>query len=437
MAAHDDAWSHDHVEKCTNTDIERNFCFHHLIGRGGFASVLLVSEKRTGQPRAIKAVPKQVVENGGRHAKRRALLELEVLQCYSSRNPFLVQLTSLRSGPDHWFLVLEYCPGGSLSAHLREARRQYRARREERLQHRAEVAARNIAPCHSSVFSRGIGEAKSRFYAVQILCAVSFLHRNGILHRDLKPSNVLVGTDGHVRLTDFGTCKDLGCNAESASDSDLRRLGTKLGTTDYMAPEVLRGHEYGKGADWWSFGVLLHELILGTLPFTGHCESDVIGMIVTDVDPTIIDRHGVLSVESVDLLLLLIRKDSNSRFGSAPMGAQKILEHPWFLLGDANVDSIRNRACQPPWKPELRKGALDIEWVNKKWLDQNWSLPGTAVEVGPHRVGGVTVDEQRPRSLEPLSEKRAPLKPSLDALLFMFCCGEAREAGGPSPSPRS
>ena len=406
--------------------------------------MLLVSDKDSQNPQAIKAVSKEVVEKGGRHARRRALLELEVLQRYAKKSPFLVQLAGLKNCPEYWFLVLEYCPGGSLSIHLRESRRQYKTRKEGRGQRRSTQSENGERMPIYSELMRGLGETRSHFYAVQITCAVSFLHSNGILHRDLKPSNCLLGADGHIRLADFGTCKDVGCDAESLSDSEIRRLGTKLGTTDYMAPEVLRGHEYGKGIDWWSFGILLHELIFGVLPFPGQNESDIISLIVAEDDPVVESKNGAVSEEALDLLRLLLRKENDCRLGCSPSGAEQILEHTWFDNKERSVRQIRARACEPPWKPALRAGAADVEWVNKKWLGQSWSVPGTSIQVGTpamqsgtehkNRSAGLSPNSdllrrRRNMSLEPL-QGRTPKPPRRDdgplgSLFFVFCCSDS------------
>ena len=90
----------------------------------------------------------------------------------------------------------------------------------------------------------------------EIALAVEYLHSKQIAHRDLKPENVLIGADGHVRLTDFGFAKKI-----------EDKTYTFCGTPDYLAPEIILGQGYDRGADWWAFGVLLFELLTGYPPF--------------------------------------------------------------------------------------------------------------------------------------------------------------------------
>lgn len=90
-------------------------------------------------------------------------------------------------------------------------------------------------------------EDRTRFYAAEIVSAISFLHERGVVHRDLKPENVLLDEDGHIMVTDFGLCK-------GNIDDDSTRADSFVGTMQYMAPEVIKGEVHGKAVDWWSVG---------------------------------------------------------------------------------------------------------------------------------------------------------------------------------------
>lgn len=90
-------------------------------------------------------------------------------------------------------------------------------------------------------------EDRARFYAAELVSAIAFLHSQGIMHRDLKPENVLLDEDGHIKVTDFGLCKE-------NIDDNATRADSFVGTMQYMAPEIIKGEVHGKIVDWWSVG---------------------------------------------------------------------------------------------------------------------------------------------------------------------------------------
>ena len=103
--------------------------------------------------------------------------------------------------------------------------------------------------------------AQVKLYAAEIAVALMFLHHNKIVYRDLKPTNILLDAEGHIKLADFGLCK------ENISYDD--KTGTFCGTPHYMAPEIVKtefqGGMYGPAADWWSYGVVIYEMTTGHL----------------------------------------------------------------------------------------------------------------------------------------------------------------------------
>lgn len=131
-------------------------------------------------------------------------------------HPFLVNLEFAFQTPEKIFFVMKFMRGGELFQHLRNFRR--------------------------------FPEQQTRFYAMEIILALEYLHSKEIIYRDLKPENILMDDDGHICLTDFGLSKCV---------ENFTKTNTFVGTPEYLAPEIITGIGHYKPADWWSLGVLL------------------------------------------------------------------------------------------------------------------------------------------------------------------------------------
>ncbi|KAF2431023.1 Pkinase-domain-containing protein [Tothia fuscella] len=141
-------------------------------------------------------------------------------------HPFITTLVASFQDYDSLYMLLDYCPGGEVFSYLRRARR--------------------------------FNEATSQFYAAEIVLILEFLHeREGVAYRDLKPENILIDADGHLKLVDFGFAKKI----------DNRETYTLCGTPEYLAPEVIRNTGHGCAVDWWAFGILVYEFLVGQPPF--------------------------------------------------------------------------------------------------------------------------------------------------------------------------
>ncbi|XP_065052422.1 RAC-gamma serine/threonine-protein kinase-like [Rhopilema esculentum] len=280
-----------------------------VLGKGTFGKVMLGKDKKSGEIFAIKILKKEVILQ--KDEVEHTLTENRVLQ--SAKHPFLTQLRFSFQTKDRLCFVMEYVNGGELFFHLSRER----------------------------VFS----EERSRFYGAEITCAVKYLHERNIVYRDLKLENLLLDAEGHIKITDFGLCK------EDISFGDTTK--TFCGTPEYLAPEVLEDNDYGRSVDWWGFGVVLYEMLCGRLPFYNRDHEVLFELILSEE----VRFPSRLSEVSKNVLSGLLTKDSKKRLGGGSRDAYEVMEHPFFH--GISWDDVYNRKLRPPFKPEI-KGESDV-----------------------------------------------------------------------------
>ncbi|GAA53826.1 serine/threonine-protein kinase MRCK beta, partial [Clonorchis sinensis] len=197
-----------------------------------------------------------------------------------------------------------------------------------------------------SKFDDRIPENIARFYIAEMVLAINALHDLGYVHRDIKPDNVLIESSGHVVLADFGSCLKLGANG-------LVQNNTAVGTPDYISPEILRATEdghgtYGVECDFWSLGVVIHELLFGETPFYSENLVETYSQIMNFEEHFHIpDDCPDVSENARDLIRRLIC-DRKRRLGRG--GPHEFKEHPFF--SEIRWDTIRQET--PPYVPEVR-----------------------------------------------------------------------------------
>ncbi|XP_065880657.1 probable serine/threonine protein kinase IRE4 isoform X2 [Euphorbia lathyris] len=280
------------------------------ISRGAFGKVFLARKRITGDLFAIKVLKK--LDMLRKNDVQRILAERNIL--IAVRNPFVVRFFYSFTCRENLYLVMEYLNGGDLYSLLRKV------------------------GC--------LEEDVARIYIAELVLALEYLHSLGIVHRDLKPDNILIGHDGHIKLTDFGLSKIGLINSTielSVPDTNKNQVSDVLnphaqqtedlsqhsavGTPDYLAPEILLGTEHGYAADWWSVGIILFELITGIPPFAAERPEIIFDNILNRKIPwpPVPDN---ISYEAQDLIDRLITHDPNQRLGAN--GSTEVKSHPFF-----------------------------------------------------------------------------------------------------------
>lgn len=278
-----------------------------VLGKGGYGKVFLVkkvSRKDSGQVFAMKVLKKAtLIRNQKDTAHTKA--ERNILETVKS--PFICDLLYAFQTGGKLYLILEYLSGGELFMHLER----------------------------EGIFM----EDAAAFYLAEITVALEHLHKNGIVYRDLKPENILLDSRGHVKLTDFGLCKE-------AIEGD-QKTHTFCGTIEYMAPEILTRSGHGKAVDWWSLGALMFDMLTGGPPFTEKTRKKTIDKILKGR----LTLPQYLSIEARDLIKRLLKRHVESRLGSGPQDAEEIKHHIFFYHLDWK--KVYSRQLEPPFKPNI------------------------------------------------------------------------------------
>ncbi|CAJ0916900.1 unnamed protein product [Ranitomeya imitator] len=190
--------------------------------------------------------------------------------------------------------------------------------------------------CQTLLDTRGpLSVPLARLYFAEAVLAVEYLHSYGVVHRDLKPENLLITSAGHIKVTDFGLSK-LGVmipknyiyNQSAQEISREFRDHEVYGSPHYIAPEVILKKGYGRPVDWWAMGIILHQFLLGSVPFDGKT--------LTEIEENIVgghlcwDREPVPRFDARCLITGLLRKNPERRLGTA--GTFEIKGNP-FLIG--------------------------------------------------------------------------------------------------------
>nr|XP_014348563.1 PREDICTED: RAC-beta serine/threonine-protein kinase [Latimeria chalumnae] len=272
------------VSKSRSKATMNDFDYLKLLGKGTFGKVILVREKASGQHYAMKILRKEVIIAkvelglmlGVYHIRHKVWQEalqdpsIFLAKCRTVRTVINATLKYAFQTNDRLCFVMEYANGGELFFHLSRER----------------------------VFT----EDRARFYGAEIVSALEYLHSRNVVYRDIKLENLMLDKDGHIKITDFGLCKE--------GITDGATMKTFCGTPEYLAPEVLEDNDYGRAVDWWGLGVVMYEMMCGRLPFYNQDHERLFELILMED----IRFPRTLSPDAKSLLAGLLKKDPKQSF---------------------------------------------------------------------------------------------------------------------------
>ncbi|KAM9826134.1 ribosomal protein S6 kinase alpha-2 [Syngnathus typhle] len=309
-----------------------------VLGQGSYGKVFLVRKIRgvdRGQLYAMKVLKKATLKVRDRV---RSKMERDILA--EVNHPFIVKLHYAFQTEGKLYLILDFLRGGDLFTRLSK-----------------EV-----------MFT----EEDVKFYLAELALALDHLHSLGIIYRDLKPENILLDEEGHIKITDFGLSKE-------AIDHD-KRAYSFCGTIEYMAPEVVNRRGHTQSADWWSFGVLMFEMLTGSLPFQGKDRKETMALILKAK----LGMPQFLSPEVQSLLRALFKRNPANRLGAGPDGVDEIKSHCFFA--SIKWNKLYRKEIRPPFKPTIGRPEdtfhFDPEFTSRTPTDS----PGIPPSANTHQL---------------------------------------------------
>eukprot|EP01039_Chlorochromonas_danica_P010712 gene10712-11890_t len=286
--------------------------FGPTLGQGYMGSVKLCNIAATAKaPKlyfAMKCLPKEVVYRRQRTEKH---VENERMVLAALSSPFCMQFFGCLEDKDNFYLALEYVPGGDLHHYL-----------------------------HSQKPAK-LSNDVTRFFAAELFAALEHMHRSGFVYRDCKPENIGIDETGHVKLLDMGF---------ATRYRSPHKLQTLCGTPAYLSPEQLDGkltNGYSEVVDWWAFGVVIFELLIGYTPFARSVNDSAYEIFLRIMKKKISFPRSIPPAAR-NLIGALCHPKVEERL----TGMEEIKQHAFFSVP---WSAVYERRLVPPFIPHLEK----------------------------------------------------------------------------------
>ncbi len=256
-----------------NSVFDGRYLIIRKLGTGGMANVYLAEDQELGRRVAIKILD-------DRHAQDVQFVERfrrEATNAAGLSHPNIVSIYDRGEAEGTYYIAMEYLDGRTL---------------------KELILRRGPAPVKTAID-----------YTRQILAALRFAHKNGIVHRDIKPHNVLVDSEGRLKVTDFGIAR--------AGASQMTEAGSIIGTAQYLSPEQAKGAPVDQTSDIYSVGIVLYELLTGTVPYTGDTPVEIAMKHLSQVPEPPSTLQPQIPHEVDSIVLRALAKDPADRYQSA------------------------------------------------------------------------------------------------------------------------
>ena len=291
----------------------KDFEIIKIIGRGSVGKIALVKYKKDGNLYVMKSMRKdQLISEG---IADNILLERNILM--DGQCEFILTISFFYQTPQRIYFICPFIKGGDLF--------------------------------HKLKVDGFLKEDLVKFYAAQIAIALQHLHDMDITYRDLKPENILIGEDGYIKLCDFGA---------SVKIRGTEKETNFAGSPEYASPEMIAYEGHTFMTDWWSFGILIYELLYGYTPFFNVDKDRMFDLIITGsisfpktikIEGEDKPRNYNVSDNAKKLISKLLIKDSGARLGRK--GLNEIKSHPFF--SGINFEDLKKKKMKASFKPTI------------------------------------------------------------------------------------
>ena len=277
------------------------------IGRGGMADVYLARDILLDRLVAIKVLfPEYATDPAFVERFRR-----EAQSAANLNHPNIVSVYDWGRSNNTYFMAMEYVPGRTLAEALHDV---------------GQITAMKAAEV-----------------GIEVAAALSFAHRGNVVHRDIKPGNILIGSNGQLKVADFGIARALG----SAADSNLTQVGAVMGTAAYLSPEQAQGGQPDPRSDLYSLGIVLYEMVGGRVPFSGDNPVSIAYKQVHEAPQPLNQLASDVPRAFEAIVARLLAKDPNLRYATAEAVRDDLRRFRDGIPVQALADAINRRNGDP------------------------------------------------------------------------------------------